>query len=375
MIYLDNAATTFPKPESVYLEMDRINRSLAVNTGRGSYKAAKEASLILDETKNLLLKLFNAEGKADIVFTPSITHALNQVIGGLDFTADSVVYLSPYEHNAVARTIHEYSKKIGFTVELLALNQQLEIDVEQVEYQFSVKKPSYVFCCAVSNVTGYILPIKDVFDKAKQYSAVTIVDAAQAAGLIDIDIDGSKADIICFAGHKTLYGPFGIGGFALRKGIALDVFLTGGTGSDSTNLEMPEGTPARYEASSPNIVAIAGLNVALKSINREEHELRTRELTNYLIDKLADVYKVTILGNTENNIGIVSFVVDGYTADEVGTILDDEFDIAVRTGYHCAAYIHDYLNDKEYVGTVRVGVGYYSTVDEIDALVDALESL
>ena len=376
MIYLDNAATTYPKPEQVYTAMDKANRVLAFNAGRGAYKKAVEAADMIDETKRLIKELFHADEGASVIFAPSVTHALNQVIGGLPLNDGDTVYITPYEHNAVARTLHLYQKVRSFSIELIPLKEDLRIDIDRTAFLFRQKAPSAVIMNAVSNVTGYILPVKEVCALAKKCGAVTVVDAAQAAGLIDVDMRSISADIICFAGHKTLQGPFGIGGFVIRNGIDLIPVFAGGTGSDSLNLEMPGTSPGRYEASSQNIVAIAGLNAALKATDQKEHFSKIRELTEYLIKRLEEIDKAETLGvYGEETIGIVSFIVDGYMSDEVGMILNDEFDIAVRTGFHCAPYIHDYLGDKPSRGTVRIGIGQFNTKEDIDSLIDALSSL
>lgn len=377
MIYLDNAATTFPKPERVYTALETANRELSFNAGRGSYKAARAASAIIDDTKNRLLSLFHATGYADIVLTPSVTHALNQVLNGLDLTENSVIYVSPYEHNAVARTVYQLSVNSGASVKMLPLTKDLQIDLEKAKYQFSITSPSAVILNALSNVTGYILPVAEIFLMAKEYGAITVLDAAQAAGLIDLDMPALNADVLCFAGHKTLMGPFGIGGFLIKHGITLKKVLTGGTGSASLTLDMPEEAPGRYEASSTNVVAIAGLNASLKGLDINEHRKTLRELTEYLLEALNGIPSVNLMGtfDTDKTLGIVSFVVEGYQSDEVGIILDDEYDIAVRTGYHCAPYIHDYLGDKPYHGTIRIGIGQFNTKEDIDALISAIKSL
>ena len=376
MIYLDNAATTYPKPEQVYTAMDKANRGLAFNAGRGAYKKAIETADLIDETKRLIKGLFHADDRATVAFTPSVTHALNQVIGGLPLNDGDTVYITPYEHNAVARTLHHYQKIRGFSIELLPLKEDLRIDIDKVAFLFKQNAPSAVIMNAVSNVTGYMLPVKEICALGKECGAVTAVDAAQAAGLIDIDMRSISADIICFAGHKTLQGPFGIGGFVIRHGIDLIPVFTGGTGSDSLSLEMPGTSPGRYEASSQNIVAVAGLNAALKTTDQKDHFSKIRKLTEYLIKELEEIDKVEIMGAyDEDTIGIVSFVVDGYMSDEVGMILDNEYDIAVRTGFHCAPYIHDYLGDKPWRGTVRAGIGQFNTKEDIDLLIEALSTL
>ena len=375
MIYLDNAATTFPKPEEVYTAMDKANRELAFNAGRGAYKKAIEAAELIDETKRLIKGLFHADESTAVVFTSSVTHALNQVIGGLPLNVGDTVYITPYEHNAVARTLHLYQKVRGFSIELMPLKEDLRIDIGKTAFLFKQNAPSAVIMNAVSNVTGYMLPVKEICTLAKECGAVTVVDAAQAAGLIEIDMHSIGADIICFAGHKTLQGPFGIGGFAIKHGIDIIPVFAGGTGSNSLSLDMPDAAPGRYEASSQNIVAIAGLNAALKVTDPKAHFSKVRELTTYLIDRLMEIDKIEALGIYDDTIGIVSFIVDGYMSDDVGTILDEEYDIAVRAGFHCAPYIHEVLNDKLNGGTVRIGISPFNSKEDIDILIEALSTL
>lgn len=377
MVYLDNAATTFPKPEVVYEAMDKMNREGAVNAGRGSYKLAQAASKLISETKELLRKRVHVDISAAVVFSPSVTIAMNQIVNGLGLADRAVVYVSPYEHNAVARSVHELAKKKNLLVKEIPINADLEIDLEKMKYEFSKDKPNAVFCTHVSNVTGYILPVDRIFEEAKKYGSINVLDAAQSMGLVQIRADLMKVDLIAFAGHKTLYGPFGIGGFINASGVPLDVFISGGTGSDSLNLEMPSGKETRYEASSCNIVAVAGLNAALKVIDPDacmEHE---RKLGDYLIEKLSEIKSVKMFlpKDRSAHVGIVSFVVEGYSSEDIGMILDEDFDIAVRTGYHCAPYIHKYLKDESTLGTVRVGLGQFTNKQDIDQLINAIGEL
>lgn len=373
MIYLDNAATTYPKPEAVYEAMDYANRSLAFNAGRGGYKAAQEATSLIDETRQLVLDLFQAKGMADVIFCPSITHALNQVLNGIELQDGDTVYITPYEHNAVARTLYALEEKKHIKTVLLPLTEDFRIDMKKTAYLFASEHPAMVVACAMSNVTGYVLPIAELFAEAKKYDAVTVTDTAQSAGLISMCFQELNADVICFAGHKALMGPLGIGGFLLRHGMTLKKVLTGGTGSDSLNLDMPAGS--RYEAASTNVIAIAGLNAAINNLDIEQHYSTLKELTGDLLEQLKVMPQVRVLGNTRDCIGIVSFVVEGYQSDEVGRILGEEYDIAVRSGFHCTPYIHDLLKDKEYNGTVRVGLGQFNSLNDVKALVDALASL
>ena len=376
MIYLDNAATTYPKPESVYKALDNANRNQAFNAGRGSYRVAKESSKLIDDTKKAILKLLHGRGNECVAFTPSITIALNEVLNGIEFTNGDYIYLSPYEHNAVARTANQICKRTGAKIELLPVKEDsLEIDIEKTKYVFASKKPKCVCCTAISNVTGYILPYGEVFEIAKNYKAITVLDTAQALGLIDIDIMKCKVDFVAFAGHKALYGPLGIGGFVDVNNIPLAEYVVGGTGSDSLNLDMPSESPYKYESASSNIVAIAGLMAALKEI-KEDDDIPEKVLLEYLIKRLTENEKVTMyLPPKDKRIGILSFNLDGYKAEDVGMILDEDFNIAVRTGYHCAPFVHDILNDKKSLGTVRVGIGRYNSKEEMDALVNAINEL
>lgn len=377
MIYLDNAATTFPKPEVVYEAMDKMNREGAVNAGRGSYKLAQEASKLIQDTKQLIRDLIHVDASASVVFAPSITIAMNQIINGLPIRDNAVVYVSPYEHNAVARCIHELSKKRKLIIKEMPLNDSLEIDLEKLKYEFIKDKPDAVFCTHVSNVTGYILPVDDIFTEAKKYNSYTVLDSAQSLGLIEFDARRINADLIAFTGHKTLYGPFGIGGFINVTGLPLDVFIVGGTGSDSLNLEMPNGKEARYESSSSNIVAIAGMKAALLTLNQNECLIHEAELSKYLINRLSEIEDIVMYlpENLDNHVGIVSFNVKDFSAEDIGIILDEDFGIAVRTGYHCAPLIHKYLKDEGSLGTIRVGVSQFTTTDDIDKLISAINDL
>lgn len=377
MIYLDNAATTYPKPERVYKALDDANRKRAFNAGRGSYKVAKECSKMIDDAKKAILMLLHGRGNESVAFTPSITIALNEILNGITFIKGDYIFLSPYEHNAIVRTANQICKRTGAIIELLPVKEDtLEIDIEKTKYLFASKTPKCVCCTAISNVTGYILPYNEVFAVAKNYKAITVLDTAQALGLIDVDIKKCKVDFVAFAGHKALYGPLGIGGFVDVNNIPLKEFIVGGTGSDSLNLEMPLESPYKYESASPNIVAVAGLMAAIEEVRLGTENIPEKVLLEYLIDKFADNEKITMyLPPKDKRIGILSFNLEGYKAEDVGLILDEDFDIAVRTGYHCAPFVHDILEDKKSLGTVRVGIGRYNFQKDIDVLVDAIREL
>lgn len=377
MIYLDNAATTFPKPDCVYKAMDETNRNLAFNAGRGSYQSARKATQMIDETKTQLLALVNSQDNGHVVFAPSITIAINQILNGIEYIDGDNIYVSPYEHNAVARVVNLIKKLKNVNIVQMPLDENtLEIDIEKLKYLFVKHPPKCVCCIHVSNVTGYILPVEEIFAIAKQYDAITVLDTAQSLGLIDVDAKKMNADFIAFAGHKSLYGPLGIGGFITFGKIPLKEYIVGGTGSNSLNLDMPAGFPEQYEFSSQNIVAIAGLNATLKDLDAKQIYQHEKELIEYLVEKLKNIPEVvTYIPPVDKHIGIVSFNIQNYKADDVGMILDEDYDIAVRTGYHCSPYIHKYLRDDGFLGTVRVGVGRFTTREEMDVLIACIQEI
>lgn len=387
IIYLDNAATTYPKPESVYQKMDEVNRGLAVNAGRGSYALAKKATDLIEDARKELLCLVNGTEVAEVVFSPSATSALNQIIGGMPWKKEDIVYVSPFEHNAVMRPLHHMQKQYGFSIEEMPFSENSGgIDLEKLQYQFSGKKPTVVFMTHCSNVTGYVLPISKICEIAKTYDAVTVVDASQSLGLLPIDLKKMKIDFLIFAGHKNLYGPFGVGGFVMRHKIQgqkceayLMPYLCGGTGSDSLNLEMPEAAPARYEAASSNIIAIAGLVAALEVLQdnkRQLYEEKERADTECLVEGLKRIRDVKLYcPGKEEHVGIIAFNIEGYQASDVGMLLDEDYGIAVRTGYHCAPLIHKYLQDQSYAGVVRVSVGRFTTKEEIEGFLRAVAEI
>ena len=379
MIYLDNAATTYPKPECVYEEMNRVNRELAFNAGRGSYLAARDASSIIDETRHELIKLVHGNGTEKAVLTTSATEALNIILQGIDWHEGDIAFVSPYEHNAVARVLDLICIQKKIKVELLPLKKNsLEIDLDATKYLLVKHKPKCVCCTHVSNVTGYILPVSEIFEMAHEVGSITVLDASQSMGLVDINVNDLDADFISFAGHKTLYGPFGVGGFIDVNEVNLTPVFVGGTGSDSLNLKMPQKSPEKYEAASKNIVAISGLLSALKVLDVKKIKKIEDDLLEYLINEIRNIpYVKAYIDESilEKHVGIVSINLEGYTSSELGTILSDDYDIAVRTGYHCAPYIHKFLQDGSFEGTVRIGINQFNTKDDIDSLVRAIKEV
>jgi cysteine desulfurase family protein len=375
VIYFDNAATTYPKPESVYEALNKANREMAFNAGRGSYKKARELSAKIDETRSLLADIVKAN-KDNVILKTSSTSALNNIILGIDWKENDNIYVSPFEHNSVMRPLEHIKKQYHINIITLPFNKKTW-EIEQEAWNlFALKKPKCVICSSKSNVTGYELPTKEIFREAKKYNSITILDASQSFG-VDKTITKENTDFIIFAGHKSLYASFGIAGFLKLSKVELKTVEFGGTGSDSLNLNMPEEEPNKYESGSKNIVAILGLNESLKWLKNTNVKQKEEELTQYLYKQLKQIPKMIIYtpDNEKKCIGLLSINIEGYSAEEVGSILDEEFNIAVRTGYHCAPIVHDFINSKQYNGTVRISLNYFNTKEQIDTLIKALKSL
>lgn len=376
--YFDNAATTFPKPECVYDFMDSFYREHGGNAGRGQYKLAAAASKMISETRGFIQKILCCANK-DVIFAPSATVALNMVIQGL--IADDkkkTVYISPFEHNSVTRVLHHFEKSGKIRVRQLFVSQNFEYEIEKINAQFAELPPDIVIVSHASNVIGLVAPVLEIFAVAKKYGALTVTDMAQTAGLLPLDVASDLVDFAVFAGHKTLYGPFGIGGFAKSRNVALEPVLFGGTGVDSANQEMPENIPGRYEMGSQNICAVAGLHAAAQWFLQNQDEIRAAEEKNHqrLLEILRQYDFVKIAGPADRFsektkcIGVVSTVFDGYAAEDIGNVFD-EMEIAVRTGLQCSPLAHKFLGTFP-AGTVRFSVGYFTGEEDFCALEKAM---
>ncbi len=375
MAYFDNAATTYPKPEVVYSYMDMFYRSNGASAGRGKYGASVSAGALIAETRQLIQDLMHCQAK-QVVFTPTATVALNIVLQGLIKSGVKEIYISPFEHNAVTRTLHSYSESGQINVHKLAVTDDMVYDIQRIRYQFESEKPDLVIISHASNVFGLIAPIEDIFKLSKQFNAYTVADMAQTAGLVDCNVGSSVFDFAIFAGHKTLYGPTGISGFIMKPEIDLPSVIYGGTGYESANQDMPRSLPERFEMGTMNISGIAGLNAALKWIDEISiSNLREKETRNRLrlLEILDNYWFIKVIGNYPQNnyVGIVSCVIDGISSDSAGQIFD-KAGIAVRTGLQCAPLAHEFM--KTYpAGTIRFSVSYFTTEQDFQELIQALD--
>ena len=376
MIYFDNAATTYPKPEQVYKALDNANRNLAFNAGRGEYKQSTEVFNLIEDTRKKIASLIGRKAK-EVVFTSSATESLNMIINGIGISQGDHVYVSPFEHNAVIRPLKNLQKTINFSIDILPFDKNTWLPcLEQIENEFAIKHPKAIFISHVSNVTGYLIPYKEIFKFSEKWKSINILDCSQSFGVIYPEVAFSNINYIIFAGHKSLYASFGIAGFFKLKNDELKVIKAGGTGSDSLNPEMPNEIPYKYEAGSPNIVAIAGLNSSIEWLKNTKIKIKEDELYEYLLLKLSDIKKV-ILYKPKNNktFGVLSINVEGYSSEDVASILNEEYEICVRAGYHCAPLVHDFIESKEFKGTVRISFNYFNEFYEIDTLIEALNTL
>lgn len=375
MAYFDNAATTYPKPEVVYDFMDRFYRESGANAGRGNYNIAQGANKLLAETRNLIKDLFHCQTK-EVIFTPTATIALNIILQGLIKKGVGKIYISPFEHNAVTRTLHAYESEGLIQIYELIISSDLKYDMERIRYQFDNNKPDLVVVSHASNVIGLVAPIEEIFTLAKKYDAYTVADMSQTAGLVDINVGLLSFDFAVFAGHKTLYGPTGLSGFVMKAEIKLPTVIYGGTGSESANQDMPDILPRRFELGTINISGVAGLNAALKwknEIGIEAIADKENENRRKLISLLQKYDWLTIVGNASQGtyVGIVSCLIDGISSDSAGTIFSEQ-GIAVRTGLQCAPLAHKFLGTFP-AGTIRFSVSYFTSDEDFEELKDALD--
>lgn len=374
MAYFDNAATTYPKPDEVYSFMSDFYRQCGGNVGRGEYGIAKSAGELVSDTRSRLQTLLHCPAK-QVIFTPTATIALNIILQGLCRMGVKNIYVSPFEHNAVTRTLHHFEKAEKINVVQLSVTSKLQYDLEKIRYQFDDLKPDVVVVSHASNVIGLIAPAAEIFDLAKKYDSYTVLDMSQTAGLVDCDVGRTTFDFAVFAGHKTLYGPTGISGFVMKPEIKLPPVLFGGTGYDSANQDMPDSLPEKYEMGTSNIAGIAGLNAALQwsqkigvqNIFQHEQENRRK-----LLEVLSQYDFITIVGNApeQQYVGIVSCLFDGISSDIAGSLLN-EHGVSVRTGLQCAPLAHKFLGTYP-AGTIRFSIGYFTSDDDFRLLDDAL---
>lgn len=377
LIYLDNGATSFPKPEEVYTYMDYFYRNFGVNPGRSGYDLCMEAGSVVDQTRKMLTQFFNGTDANRLCFSYNSTDALNLTIFGLLQPGDHAI-TTTIEHNAVLRPLYHLSQQ-GVDVDYVPFDGAGFVDPAEIRKRF---RPStrLVVVNHASNVIGTIQPIAEIGRLCREAGIVFAIDASQSAGKIPIDMQAQCIDVVCFTGHKSLLGPTGIGGLYVREGIEIRHTRAGGTGVRSAERAHLSEYPWRLEYGTPNTMGIAGLNAGLKWINQRgmhaihEHEMR---LTKLLVDGLKAIPEVTIYctESLENHISVLAFNVAGWEAGDVGTMLDCDYDIACRTGLHCAPLVHEGIGTSKVKGAVRFGIGPFNTEEHIQTAIRGVEAI
>ena len=376
MIYLDNAATTFPKPEAVYNAMMDCMKNYCANPGRAGHKLAMKAAREIYDTRENIAKLFNIDNPMNIVFTNNATDSLNLAIKGVVNKGDHIITTS-MEHNSVIRPIKAL-EKVGVENTIVQCDDQGFLNIDDLEKAIKPNTKLIVTTHA-SNVCGTLIDIKSISEIANKHNILYLIDASQTVGVYDIDLKDIKADMLAAPGHKGLLGPQGTGILYIREGLNIGILKEGGTGSRSEDLFQPDLFPDKYESGTHNTPGIVGLNEGVKFIFKEgidkikEHE---EELCKYMLERLEEVPNIKIYGPKDANkrASVISINIGNMDSGEITFLLDSEYDIATRSGIHCAPLAHKTLGTLEQ-GAVRFSIGYFNTKEEIDKAINALKEI
>ncbi len=379
LIYLDNSATSFPKPEVVYDFMNDFYRKHGVNPGRSGFDAAIETGEVVTDTRKMLTELFNGGKDFNrLTFSYNATDSLNIIINGLVEKGAHVV-TTMLEHNSVLRPLYVHQQAGTIDVTYVPFNSQGYVEPDDIKKAIR-PNTKFVIVTHCSNVIGTIQPIAEIGKICRDKGITFVVDGSQGAGAVDFDMQASNVDVYCFTGHKCLMGPTGIGGSYVREGIEILKTRAGGTGVRSAYPAHLEEYPYRLEYGTLNILGVAGLNAGVKWITKEGiMNIHRRELS--LWDKLRkgiqNIEGVTTYcaNSTDNQNPVLSFNIKGFEAGDVGTMLDVDYDIAVRTGLQCAPKVHEGIGTFDCHGTVRMSIGAFSNEEDIDTAITAVREI
>jgi cysteine desulfurase/selenocysteine lyase len=375
LIYLDNGATTFPKPEEVYQKMDLFYRNYGVNPGRSGYDLCLAAGEMIDDTRRLLTRFFNGTDSNRLIFSYNATDALNMAIFGTLKEGDHAI-TTTIEHNSVLRPLYHLSLYNKVEVDHIPFDERGFVHPDDFVKKMK-KNTRLVAVNHGSNVIGTVQPIKEIGRLCAERGIPFLVDSSQTAGKIPVDMKEMNIDIIAFTGHKSLMGPMGTGGLYVREGIEIRHTRAGGTGVRSALRTHLDEYPYRLEYGTGNLPGIAGLNAGVKWIESRGmeniHGLET-DLLKTLRDGLQAIDGVTLYcqDNLEKHIGVLTFNIDGLEAGNTGTMLDVEYNIASRTGLHCAPLVHEQIGIDKIHGGVRFGIGPFNTREDIETAIMAV---
>ena len=376
MIYLDNAATSWPKPPEVLKAMTDVLERAGGNPGRSGHRLSIAAARVIYDTREVIASFFGISDPLRVIFTSNATHAINLALRGILKPGDHVV-ISSMEHNAVMRPLRSLEKQ-GVRLSIVPCAADGSLDAKDVTRTVTPGTRLVVMTHA-SNVVGTLLPVTEIASIAHQAGALLMVDAAQTAGAVPIDVSAMGIDLLAFTGHKELQGPPGIGGLVIAEGVdvsQIEPLIRGGTGSRSESEEQPDDLPDKYESGTNNLAGIAGLGAGLKWIkDREIGEIRDhmKKLSQTLLEGLSALPKVKIYGtlDPERSVAIVSFTVAGMRVSEIGLRLDEEYGVLSRVGLHCAPAAHKTIGSFP-EGTVRLAPGVFTTMDDIQEAIRAI---
>ena len=377
MIYLDNAATSFPKPEPVYQALDRFARSNLANPGRAGHRMAVAAERTLDDARHSLNQFFRGEGPERWIFTLNGTDGLNLAIKGTIKPGDHVI-TSDLEHNSVSRPLRQLERDGVISLTRIASTDGY-LDPDDVRRAIT-PETSLVVLTHASNVLGTVQPIEAIAPMVRQAGALFLVDAAQSAGLVPIDLKATPIDLLAFPGHKALYGPTGTGALYVGPRANPKAWREGGTGGDSAGETQPTMLPYLLEGGTPNVLGVAGMAAGLAWVaDRGVDAARLHEVS--LLQKVvdwadaADGWRVAGRWEPATHVGALSLIVpDGLTPQDLGAILDGSFDIAIRPGLHCSPYVHKAIGTFP-DGTLRASPGPFTTDSDIDTFLGALAEI
>lgn len=377
LVYLDHAATSWPKPPEVAAAMMDALQHSGANAGRGNHALAIGTGRVMVRARSLLADLFSVSNSQDIAFTHNTTMGLNMAIKGTLQPGDHVISTMT-EHNSVRRPLEYLRQTMGIEIDYLQVDRQGQVDLKELLRSFKLNT-KMVICNHSSNLLGSILPIGEIGEIVRSRGAVFLVDAAQSAGSLDIDVQKMNIDLLAFPGHKGLLGPQGTGGVYISPQLDLEPLMLGGTGSQSENSSQPAVRPDRYEAGTQNAVGIAGLLAGvrkIKSLGLANIHHQEWQLTQTLMEGLSDIQGIRLLGPDLGapRSGIVSFTLEGHDSADIAHRLDRDYNIAVRAGMHCTPLAHQSVETLE-SGAVRASVGPTTTKEEITKMLDAMVEL
>jgi cysteine desulfurase family protein len=378
LIYLDNSATAFPKPEDVYLFMDSFYRKHGVNPGRSGFDAAIETEEIVMNTRKMLTELFNGNDPNHLTFSYNASDSLNMILQGLTEKGDHVV-TTFLEHNSVLRPLHHLEVDGIIEVTHVMFDEQGYIHPDDIKNAIQ-ENTKLVVVNHSSNVIGTIQPLAEIGKICRERGIYFVVDASQSAGAVRIDMQAMNIDVLCFTGHKCLMGPTGIGGSYVMDHVPVRYTRFGGTGVRSAVKTHLDEFPYRLECGTLNILGVAGLHAGVKWVKEQGIEnLHRKEMA--LWKKLKEGLQnidgvITYCANgSENQNPVMCFNVNGFEAADVGTMLDVDYNIATRTGLHCAPKVHEGLGTVDIHGTVRMSIGPFNTEAEIDTAIEAVKEI